>query len=192
MRNYADKNFVRKLKRDTAMAISVYEQLNNMGLNIDRPTLQQVSQSILKRAEQKNSQYNVDTAQNYFQKRDIGVDMYNNKVDIKVANQIALNNSGLQIQLSQETMSKIYFLNTQAAQGVQHNVDGKMTIAVNEITLKEQKNSVTSNNRIVTNESAKDKNGSNPFYHGELLMMKNTSKEETVDEQRVITSSIFV
>ena len=163
------------------MAISVYEQLNNMGLNIDRPTLQQVSQSILKRAEQKNSQYNVDTAQNYFQKRDIGVDMYNNKVDIKVANQIALNNSGLQIQLSQETMSKIYFLNTQAAQGVQHNVDGK-----------EQKNSVTSNNRIVTNESAKDKNGSNPFYHGELLMMKNTSKEETVDEQRVITSSIFV
>ncbi len=175
------------------MAISVYEQLNNMGLNIDRPTLQQVSQSILKRAEQKNSQYNVDTAQNYFQKRDIGVDMYNNKVDLKVANQIALNNSGLQVQLSQETISKIYYLNTKAAQGVQNNVDGKMTIAVNEITIKEQKNTVASKNRIVTNESAKDKNGSNPFYHGELLMMKNNpSKEETVDEQKVITSSIFI
>ena len=68
-----------------------------------------------------------------------------------------------------------------------------MTIAVNEITIKEQKNTVTSKNRIVTNESAKDKNGSNPFYHGELLMMNNNaSKEETVDEQKVITSSIFV
>ena len=44
------------------MAISVYEQLNNMGLSIDRKTLQQVSKSILQRAEQKNSQYNVESA----------------------------------------------------------------------------------------------------------------------------------
>ena len=68
------------------MSISVYEQLNNMGLNIDRTTLQQVSQSILKRAEEKNSQYKVDNAQNYFQKRDIGVDMYNANIDLKKSN----------------------------------------------------------------------------------------------------------
>lgn len=174
------------------MAINVTEQLNSMGLNIDRATLQQVSQSILKRAEQKNSQYNVDNAQNFFQKRDIGVDLYNGKVDLKVANQIALNNSGLQVQLSQEVLAKINYLNTAAAV-TQKNVDGKLTIAVNEITLKEQTAPVNSHNRIVTNETAKDKNGSNPFYHGELLMAENSSghKEDSGNEKQAITTSIF-
>ena len=177
------------------MAISVYEQLNSMGLNIDRPTLQQVSESIMKRAQEKNSRYNVDTPQNnFFQKRDIGIDIYNStRVDLKTANQIALNNSGLQIQLSQETMSKIYYLNTAAAQNVQKNVDGKLAIPTTEITLKEQTTPVNSHNRIVTNSTAKDKNGSNPFYHGELLMKETSNnKEEPVDEQKAITSSIFI
>ena len=74
------------------MAISVYEQLNNMGLNIDRATLQQVSQAILKRADQKNSQYNVNTVQNFFQQRDLGVDLYSNKVDLNLSKQVAMNN----------------------------------------------------------------------------------------------------
>ena len=174
------------------MSISVYEQLNNMGLNIDRATLQQVSQSILKRAEEKNSQYKVDESQNFFQKRDIGVDMYNAKVDIKLANQVALNNSGLQIQLNQDTLAKINYLNSMAAQNTQKNVDGKLTITVNEITLTETKKPVISTNRIVTNETAKDKNGSNPFYHGELLMSENKNlKEDSGGENRAITKSIF-
>ena len=179
------------------MAISVYEQLNSMGLNIDRPTLQQVSESIMKRAQEKNNKYNVaNTPQNnFFQVRDIGIDIYNStRVDLKTANQIALNNSGLQIQLSQDTMSKIYYLNTAAAQNSQKNVDGKIAIPTTEIILKEQATPVNSKNRIVTNNTAKDKNGSNPFYHGELLM-KGTSpnkNEEVVDEQKAITTSIFI
>lgn len=175
------------------MSISVYEQLNNMGLNIDRTTLQQVSQSILKRAEDKNFQYKVDNTQNFFQKRDIGVDMYNAKTDIKVANQIALANSGLQIQLNQDTMAKINFLNTMAAQNTQKSVEGKMTIAVNEITLNELPKAVNKTNKIVIQETAKDKNGSNPFYNGELLKSGNSHKsEETKDEQTLITTSIFI
>lgn len=175
------------------MAINVSEQLNSMGLNIDRATLQQVSQSILKRAEEKNSQYKVDNAQSFFQKRDIGVDLYNAKVDIKVANQIALNNSGLQIQLNQETMAKINYLNTVAAQNAQKSVEGKITIAVNEITLNDSPKPVNNTNRIVAQETAKDKKGSNPFYNGELLMAeKSANKEENADEKRAITTSIFV
>jgi hypothetical protein len=48
-------------------------------------------------------------------------------------------------------------------------------------------------NRIVTNEAAKDKNGSNPFYHGELLMAGNSSghKEDSGNEKQAITTSIF-
>lgn len=176
------------------MAISVYEQLNNIGLSIDRATLQQVSKSILKRAEEKNAQYKVDNAQNFFQKRDVGIDLYNANIDLKVAKQIALNNSGLQIHLNQETLSKINYLNSMAAQNTQKNVDGKLTINVNEITLKEQKHSVNTTNKLVALETSKDKNGSNPFYHGELLMSKtNNHKEELpVDENKIITTSIFI
>lgn len=175
------------------MSISVYEQLNNMGLNIDRTTLQQVSQSILKRAEEKNSQYKLDNAQNYFQKRDIGVDMYNAKVDIKTANQIALNNSGLQIQLNQETLAKINYLNSMAAQNSQKNVEGKLSLSVNDVTLNEKPKAVNNTNKITAQETAKDKNGSNPFYHGELLMAETSkNSEEPMDEKRAITTSIFV
>lgn len=175
------------------MAISVYEQLNNMGLNIDRTTLQQVSQSILKRAEEKNSQYKVDNTQNYFQKRDIGVDLYNAKVDLKTANQIALNNSGLQIQLSQNTVANINYLNTIAAQNAQKSVEGKLSISFNDVTLNESPKPVNNTNRIVAQETAKDKNGSNPFYHGELLMTDGSAKsEENGDEKHSITSSIFL
>ena len=175
------------------MAISVYEQLNSMGLNINRSTLQQVSASILKRAEEKNSQYKVDNTRNFFRKRDIGVDLYSGNVDLRLTKQIALNNSGLQIQLNQETLSKISYLNSMAAQNMQRNVEGKMTIAVNEITLKEHKHPVNTTNRIVAQETSKDKKGSNPFYNGELLMAKtsNTKEEIPTDETKVITTSVF-
>ncbi len=174
------------------MAISVYEQLNSMGLNIDRATLQQVSQAILKRADQKNSQYNVNTAQNFFQQRDLGVDLYSNKVDLNLSKQIAMNNSGFQVTLNQETLSKINYLNSMAAQNLQNSVGGRLTAAVNEITLSEQKTPVNTTNRIVSQETAKDKNGSNPFYHGELLMMNGKKQnEDNTDMQNVITTSIF-
>ena len=172
------------------MAISVYEQLNTMGLNIDRATLQQVSQSILKRAEQKNTQYNVDTARNFFQQRDLGVDLYSGKVDSATAKQIAMTNSGFDVQLNQNTLNSIKYLNSMAAQNIQKNVEGKMTVTVNEITIKEQQAPVTAFNSIVSQGTAKDKNGSNPFYHGELLM-KDRKKEETTEDVRAITTSVF-
>lgn len=172
------------------MAISVYEQLNNMGLSIDRATLQQVSQSILKRASQKNAQYNVDNARNFFQQRDLGVDLYSGKVDSATAKQIALTNSGLQVQLNQNTLKSIQYLNSMAAQNVQKNVEGKMTVAVNEIIVKEQSTPVTAFNGIVSQETSKDKNGSNPFYHGELLM-GGSKKEDNSDDSKAITTSVF-
>ena len=103
-------------------------------LGIDTATLQQVSQEILKRAQNKNSQYNANTAtvNNVFKPADIGIDLYKGNVDTKIARQIALNNSGLQIQLNQDVLNSIKYLNSQAAQNVQKNVEGKITIALNE------------------------------------------------------------
>lgn len=165
------------------MALSVSQSINNLG--IDRATLNQVSQEILKRAAEKNSQYKTADNVNFFQPRDLGIDLYNNKIDTNTQKQIALNNSGLQIQLSQEAMNAIHTLNTKAAQNVQKNVEGKMTIAVNEITIQEQKNPTPKFNSLVSMGTSKDKNGSNPFYHGELLM-NGSKKEETQEDKKSI------
>uniref|UniRef100_UPI0040251F7A hypothetical protein n=1 Tax=Candidatus Scatousia sp. TaxID=3085663 RepID=UPI0040251F7A len=166
------------------MALSVSQNFNNLG--IDRATLNQVSQEILKRAAEKNSQYKTAENTNFFQPRDLGIDLYNNKVDTNTQKQIALNNSGLQIQLSQEAMNAIHTLNTKAAQNVQKNVEGKMTIAVNEITIQEQKNPTPKFNSLVSLGASKDKKGSNPFYHGELLMNNDQKEEKTEDKKLFI------
>lgn len=164
------------------MALSVSQNFN---LGIDRATLNQVSQEILKRAAEKNSQYKTADNVNFFQPRDLGIDLYNNKIDTNTQKQIALNNSGLQIQLSQEAMNAIQTLNTKAAQNVQKNVEGKMTVAVNEITVQEQKNPTPKFNSLVSMGTSKDKNGSNPFYHGELLMNGSKKEEKQEDKKSV-------
>lgn len=161
------------------MALSVSQNLN---LGIDRATLQQVSQEILKRAAEKNSQYRTSANENFFQPRDIGVDLYKGGVESNLAKQIALNNSGLQIQLSNKAMESIKALNTQAAQTVQKNVEGKMTAAVNEITVQEQKTYTPKFNSLISLAASKDKNGSSPSYRGELLMMTGNKKEENSED----------
>ena len=96
------------IRKQGIMTMNVNAQYK---LGIDRSTLQQVSQEILKRAAEKNSQYNTNTStvNNIFRPADIGIDLYRGNVDTKIARQVALNNSGLQIQLNQEVL-KLYYL----------------------------------------------------------------------------------
>ena len=150
-------------------------------LGIDTATLQQVSQEILKRAAAKNSQYNADTTKvnNIFRPADIGIDLYKGNVDTKVAKQIALNNSGLQIQLNQEVLNSIQYLNMKAAQNVQKNVEGKITIALNEgVGHTEKTEKAADRNSIVSLATGKDKNGSAPSYRGEFLFIKKQKEQE--------------
>ena len=165
------------------MALSVSQNLN---LGIDRATLKQVSQEILKRAAEKNSQYQTAGNENFFQARDLGVDLYKGNVDTNLAKQIAMNNSGLQIQLSQQAMDSIKALNTQAAQNVQKNVEGKLTIAVNETApQQEQPASTPKFNSLISMGTSKDKNGSSHSYHGELLMMTGKQKENNTEDKSI-------
>lgn len=160
------------------MAMNVNAQYK---LGIDRSTLQQVSQEILKRAAEKNSQYNTDASRvnNIFKPADIGIDLYKGNVDIKIAKQVALNNSGLQIQLNQEVLKTIQYLNSQAAQNVQKNVEGKITVALNEGVGNTQKyDSAPKFNSIVSLAAGKDKNGSAPSYKGEFLFIKREEKDK--------------
>ncbi len=162
------------------MAMSVYNAQYKLG--VDRTTLQQVSQEILKRANEKNSQYNVHTTtNNIFKSADIGVDLYNGKVDVNTAKQIALNNSGLQVQLSQDALNSIKYLNSQATQNVQKNVEGKITVALNEGVGNTQKTGEpTKFNSIISLATGKDKNGSAPSYKGEFLFIKKDKDNEEI------------
>lgn len=152
-------------------------------LGIDTTTLKQVSQEILKRAAEKNSQYNTNTAtvNNIFKPADIGLDLYKGNVDTKLARQIAMNNSGLQIQLNNEVLKSINYLNTKAAQNVQKNVEGKITIALNEgVGNMQHTSNAPKFNSILSLAAGKDKNGSAPSYKGEFLFIKKDKEKEEV------------
>ena len=83
------------------------------------------------------------------------------------------------------------YLNSQAA--VSKKLDGKYMPAVNEVVTETQKAAeTTSASRfmsIFAAATAKDKDGSNPFYNGELLMGKSAKKEEIQDVEPL--KSIF-
>ena len=149
-------------------------------LGIDTTTLKEVSNEILKRAAEKNSQYKTSSSSNnIFKSADIGLDLYKGNIDTKVARQIAMNNSGLQIQLNQEVMQSIQYLNTKAAQNVQKNVEGKITVALNEGVGNAQKTeNAPKFNSIISLGAGKDKNGSAPSYKGEFLFIKKEKEQE--------------
>lgn len=165
------------------MSMSVYNAEYKLGIN--RSTLQQVSNEILKRAAEKNSQYNTNSSsvKNIFQntQQNLGIDLYKGNVDTSVARQVAMNNSGLQIQLSQDALKSIQYLNSQAVNNVQKNVEGKISIALNEGVGNTQKiESAPKFNSIVSLATGKDKNGSAPSYKGEFLFIKKDKEKEEI------------
>ena len=163
------------------MATSIYNAQYKLG--IDTSVLKQVSQEILKRAAEKNSQYNTNTSSvnNIFKSADIGLDLYKGNVDTNVARQVAMNNSGFQIQLNSEVLQSIQYLNTKAAQNIQKNVEGKITVALNEGVGNTQKSEAAPKfNSIISMSAGKDKNGSAPSYKGECLCIKEDKEKEEV------------
>lgn len=175
------------------MSLNVnYTSLYNNG--IDRSMLKEVSQEILNRAAQKSANYSNNISANnqvntLAKPVELGIDLYNGKIDVQAQKQIALNNT-LQFQFNSETLNSIKFLNSQAA--ISSKIDGKYmpNVNANAIVPEAQKTSETNKSQFVsifTSETAKDKNGSNPFYGGELLMNNNNpKKEETKNELKSI------
>ena len=148
----------------------------NFKTGIDTSLLKEVSAEILKRAQAKGMKV-AGNAGN-FRTVDLGIDLY--KVDGQVGKQVAMNNSGLQIQLNQNVLDSIKYLNTQAAQQTQKNVEGKIVFSVYEGTDVQKAAEPPKFNSIVSFGTAKDKQGSNPFYHGELLANNKEEKKEEI------------
>ena len=69
----------------------------------------------------------------------------------------------------------------QEAQRVQKNVEGKIAFAVYESTDVQKAPEPPKFNSIISFCTSKDKEGSNPFYHGELLNGEKKEKREDVN-----------
>lgn len=174
------------------MSLNVnYNSLYKNG--IDTSILKDVSNEILRRAAQKNAQYtNSATVRQVnapAKPLELGIDLYQGKVETSVQKQIAMNNA-LQFKFNQSVLTSIQILNSQAA--ISKHIDGKYMPAVNELITETQK--ISENNpahfvSIFTAATAKDKEGSNPFYHGELLNQNQTNSEDSNDCDKL--KSIF-
>ncbi len=150
---------------------------------IDKSVLKEVSQEILKRAHAKNAEFNVNSSFKTASqaKQELGLNLYNGSVDSNTARQIALNNSGLQIQLNQNVLDSIKYLNSQAAQRNANNLDGRLTADINEISTKVvSPENPTLTQGILSFATDKDKSGSQTPYRGELLAA-GEKKEQKVD-----------
>ncbi len=157
-----------------------YSSLYKKG--IDTSVLKDVSQEILRRAAQKSTQYtnSAQTTQiNSIAKPvELGVDLYQGKIDTAVQKQIAMNNT-YQYQFNETTLNSIKYLNSQAA--ISKKIDGKYMPVVNEVTETQkasETNAAAGLVSIFAAAASKDKNGSNPFYHGELLMGRSKKEEK--------------
>ena len=153
-----------------AMGINLYTANVNSSV-IDRSMIREVTENIFSRSEAKN---NVDIAQKFdlskFNRAELGIDLYSNRVNSQQAIDISLRNAGLNIQLNQGFAANVQYLNTQAAlnslQGYQKNIDGKMPVAPTSAEKNEVKSNFSMPKTFALTSSAqtnKDKRGSNPF-----------------------------
>ena len=153
----------------------------NFRTGIDTSILKEVSAEILKRAQAKAMNAQTGSVRTAFKAADLGLDLYQGRVDSATARQVAMNNSGMQIQLNQNVLDSIKFLNSQAAQNVQKNVEGKIAFSVYEGADVQKAAEAPKFNSIVSFSTTKNKKGSNPFYHGELLANGHKKEEKRED-----------
>lgn len=164
------------------MSLNVsYNQKMTSG--IDTSALKEVTQQIFQRANAQSSALsNVDLTK--FNRVTLGTDLYSGKVDASTARQIAMTNSGMQVNLSDNALNSLKYLSSEASKSIFKNVDGKVNVTeVKEIAEKKNVVSLPSFGRLTeTADLDSDKKGSNPFYKGELLgKVKNEEKEESIN-----------
>lgn len=152
-----------------AMGINLYTANLNSTI-IDRNAIKEVTENIFTRSDSKNVNIEEKFNLSKFNRPELGIDLYSNKVNAQAASEIAIRNAGLDIKLNQNFIANVQYLNTQAALSNVHqtvkNIDGKMPVAPTEA----EKNEVKSNfsvartfQLLASAQTNKDKRGSNPF-----------------------------
>jgi hypothetical protein len=160
------------------MSLSVSNN-QNFKTGIDASALKEVTQQIFQRANAQNAVLaKADLTK--FNRPSLGTDLY--KVNASTASQIAMTNSGMQVNLSENAVNSLKYLSSEASKSIFKNVDGKITVAETQDATKAQKTvELPVFGRLTeTADLGSDKRGSNPFYKGELLNVKKEEEKEEV------------
>lgn len=168
------------------MSLSVsYNQKLNSG--IDTAALKEVTQQIFQRANSKAVDLSsLDLTK--FNRATLGMDLYSGKIDSSTARQVAMTNSGMQVNLSDNALNSLKYLSSEASKSIFNNVDGKIVIPAREEIASTKKNFSLPTFGQLTEAAdlGADKRGSNPFYKGELLnVKKDDDKEENLSSLNI-------
>ena len=161
------------------MSLNVsYNQIQQSG--IDTTALKTVTQQIFQKSGAKVNSVLANNDLTQFNRVSLGTDLYSGKVQASTANQIAMNKVDYQVNLSDNAVASLKYLNSQASQSVFKTVEGKITLPeVQEVSTEKKSFKLPSFGQLVeTADLGSDKQGSNPFYKGELLKVKKEDKEE--------------
>lgn len=106
-----------------------------------------------------------------FKRPELGVDLYSTRTDAEKATQVAIRNAGLDVNLNQNFVANVQYLNAQAAQSVHKTTkeaENQITVPVNEdnkANLREVFALPKSAQIFESQNLNKDKKGSNPFSY---------------------------
>lgn len=103
----------------------------NQIASIDVNSLKEVTGKIFNRASEKSTALeNFDLSK--FNRQSQGTDLYGSTVNAAQASQIAMMNAGLNIQLNQNTLNSLRYLNTQASKSAMADTTGNIALPVEE------------------------------------------------------------
>lgn len=117
-----------------------------------------------------------------FNRVDLGLDLYN--ASAQQATQVAVRNSGLDVNLNQNFLANVQYLNSQAAVNAHQTtkqVDGKIVVPVSEndqISLREVYALPKAAELFEAQNLDKDKRGSNPFSYQKTSEKKENNSNE--------------
>lgn len=155
---------------------------------IDTQSINEVAKQIFANAESKSQSFDISqTDLAKFKRPEVGIDLYNSKNSIDTTKQIAIRNAGLDINLNSNFVANVQYLNTQAAQQVTKNVEGKLIAPVAEGEGTQKREVVALPKSVELNNSKsldKDKRGSNPFSFFSMNT-KSEGKETAQNEQNI-------
>ncbi len=165
---------------------SLTSQINTRSQVVDQSAVNALRSQILGEGTQTKS-VNLDTLDlTKFRRVDLGVDLYNAKTDSGLATQVAVRNAGLDVNLNQNFIANVQYLNSQAAQSafeVGKKVEGKIAIPLSEDKesgLREVFALPKSTDIVSTQNLNKDKRGSNPFSYQKPSQGKSSQDEKSL------------
>ncbi len=111
---------------------------------------------------------NAQAKSNSVAQKSVDVNLYNGEIDALTARQVAMSGAGLQVTLNNNLETAIKFLKTKAAETSVKNSADVVSIA----------------------EAKKDKQGSNPFYNGDVMNFnKNEEDKKEASDYLFITAA---